>query len=77
MSCVCVQWSPDDKMLASGGNDNALILWQVCFLHLSLFLLSCFAVHVLPVIALLAVSQQFKSLVCVPSTPVSCVSLVM
>jgi WD40 repeat protein len=24
-----VQWSPDDKMLASGGNDNALILWQV------------------------------------------------
>lgn len=24
------QWSPDDKMLASGGNDNALILWQVC-----------------------------------------------
>jgi hypothetical protein len=26
----CVQWSPDDRMLASGGNDNALILWQVC-----------------------------------------------
>lgn len=29
-SCAVVQWSPDDKMLASGGNDNALILWQVC-----------------------------------------------
>jgi WD40 repeat protein len=28
--CGCsLQWSPDDKMLASGGNDNALILWQV------------------------------------------------
>lgn len=24
-----MQWSPDDKQLASGGNDNALLLWQV------------------------------------------------
>jgi cell division cycle 20-like protein 1 (cofactor of APC complex) len=34
MCCVdgCVlcagQWSPDDRQLASGGNDNALLIWQ-------------------------------------------------
>lgn len=22
------QWSPDDRQLASGGNDNALLIWQ-------------------------------------------------
>lgn len=23
-----MQWSPDDRQLASGGNDNALLIWQ-------------------------------------------------
>lgn len=24
-----VQWSPDDRQLASGGNDNQLLVWQL------------------------------------------------
>eukprot|EP00879_Flechtneria_rotunda_P029241 GHRR01031546.1.p1 GENE.GHRR01031546.1~~GHRR01031546.1.p1 ORF type:complete len:151 (-),score=44.95 GHRR01031546.1:544-996(-) len=25
---LCLQWSPDDRQLASGGNDNALLVWH-------------------------------------------------
>lgn len=24
----CLQWAPDDRQLASGGNDNQLLIWQ-------------------------------------------------